>query len=705
MKRLLILLVLLALAPSITDQLNADFDQGTHQNTLNISNSVVLNQTNGTYVSSGIYISSVKDLGSNPTATISWEQTVPAQTSLLVTTRSGPTSTPDSSWSSWSSPYADPQGGMVTSPQRRYYQYRLQLATQDNATAPEVDAVTITYTEQGPQIRVAHSQNNDLTVHTQGDYRFYVAIEDTMTLTNTSARTRVAPDSFSLYQTLSTTSSYYYIDVPEPSGGWVSRVGDLLEVEVLAENNNTFASETFSVHVYQPPEIDVIANRSATEGQQLNISLSATGMPGQQLTFTSSHGTITHTSESTATLSWTPTSPHVGNTTVTIEVTDGQQTDQTTFTAFVEGFNFPPEMRPVSDQSGYWGDRIVFDIVVDDQNVGENMTYWVEPRLFRIHPIASNESNVYRARANFTALDDHRGVTNLTFYVSDGEHTDSQTALLDIAHCGDGVCHANENSTSCPQDCRQTSSQRSYVVIEVPDRFCVNQTATIHVYNASSRYSCFLDGRAFQGAAYCDRFQGVFITVYELRGQQRNQVSTLTSDAQGEADFTPSSQGRYRFVAEHDDMMSMDRIVTVNDCSLDISVEEEVIERERPSVPPPQRKPTETPQLERPDLTPEETSLLAILVWYIIIPLLGAALLYTSNAWYDINKDSNVYLLRFRVWLAQKQRQLAPKVLPPLHRAYGVVAPVVRPAVNHIYHGVLKPTGSVIRNVVERIRR
>ncbi len=707
MKRLLILLTLILLAPSIIDQLNTDFAQGTHQDTQNVSNQLLLAQTAGNYSLSGTYLSSIKDLGSNPTATISWVASIPAQTSLIVTTRSGNTPTPDGTWSSWSTAYANPSGSLLSSPMRRYYQYRLQLATTNNQATPTIDALTLTYTEQGPIIATASSQNAALNTDTTGTYRYHLSIQDTLPLTATQARYRIGTDAYSSYQNLTLDGNYYYIDISTPSGGWASRGGQTLSVNVFAQNNNTQSNETLAqqiVQINQPPVLPVLSNVFATEGQPMNFTVTATDPDGDALTFTSSRGTVTSLSSTSARVTWTPLGSDVPNTTITITVSDGQDTDQATLTAFVSSFNFPPVMQPVSDQSGYYGDRIVFDITVTDQNLDENMTYWVEPRLFRITSIPSNTSGVYRARANFTALDDHRGITNFTFYASDGEHTTSQSAILDIGFCGDNVCQAQENATACPQDCRQAQT-RAYVVLEVPDRFCVNQTATVQVYNASSRYSCFLEGRAFQGAAYCDLYQGASITVYELLGQQRQQIQTLTSDAQGQATFTPPRTGRYRFIVEHDDMMPMDQLVTVNDCSLDINLVEEVVEFERPNVPPPQRRPPQTPQVERPDFTPDETSLLAILVWYLIVPLLGAALLYTSSAWYDINKDSNVFLLSARVRVAEITQRLAPKVMPPLRKLWIIVAPVVRPIIVHVYHGVLKPTWNLLASLVNKLRR
>lgn len=706
MKRLFLLLVLVFLAPSITDQLDTQFMLGTHTDTQNISNTITLAQSGGNYTLSGFYVSNVKDLGSNPTATILWSPTLPAQTSLIVTTRGGNVPVPDGTWSAWSLQYNDQAGSLVSSPTRRYYQYRLQLTTLNNQVTPEVDSVTFTYAEQGAVIAVAPSQNDDLDSEYAGAYRFHVTISDTLALTSTQARYSIDGQAYSAYENLTLNAGYYYLDIPEPGGGWSAFSGEDLDVEVVAVNANTVTNETFTVliqHVNQPPAITSLASRTLIEGQQTTIAVSGSDPDADALTFSSTHGSVTSTSSTGANIVWTPDAGDIGVYNVTVTVSDGQLTAETNFTATVLAFNYPPVMRAIIAQSGHYGDRITFEVVVDDVNTDENMTYWVEPRLFTVESQQSNTSGVYRAQASFIALDDHRGTTNITFYASDGEHTAFQTALLDITYCGDDVCQAQENASSCSRDCAQRTMP-SYVVLEVPDRFCINQTAVLSTFNASSRYSCYFDGRAYQGAAYCDVFSGSGITIFELTGQQRQQVQTLTTNSTGQAEFTPLTVGRYRILAESSDMVSMDQMVTVNDCSLDINEIEQVVEYERPNLPAPARRPPQLPQVERPELTPEQTSLLAILVWYVVIPLLGAALLYTGTTWYDLNKNDNVYLLAWRVQSLELQKLIEPYVMPPLRKMWHIISPVVEPIMLHVYNNVFVPTIAFVVRLYRNVK-
>jgi len=101
-----------------------------------------------TYMPSGVFTSGIWD--ANFTATwknINWTATLPQGTSITLQTRTGNTSTPDASWSNWSSIYTN-SGESITSPNGRYIQYRAVLETTDVTVTPILRDVTITYVER-----------------------------------------------------------------------------------------------------------------------------------------------------------------------------------------------------------------------------------------------------------------------------------------------------------------------------------------------------------------------------------------------------------------------------------------------------------------------------------------------------------------------------------------------------------------------------
>jgi hypothetical protein len=80
-----------------------------------------------------------------------------------VQTRSGNTSTPDSTWTDWSAPYAHPDGDPVTSERARFLQVRATLSAKQGA-GPLLDTVSAAYLQRNlrPQVQ-------SITVHSPGE--------------------------------------------------------------------------------------------------------------------------------------------------------------------------------------------------------------------------------------------------------------------------------------------------------------------------------------------------------------------------------------------------------------------------------------------------------------------------------------------------------------------------------------------------------
>lgn len=97
------------------------------------------------YQTSGTYTSGVMDAGEE----VDWtdmeiESTTPTGTSVSYFTRSGNTGSPDGNWSDWAqvnSPIASPDG--------RYLQFRIDLATSDASVSPSIDSIILTTADAG----------------------------------------------------------------------------------------------------------------------------------------------------------------------------------------------------------------------------------------------------------------------------------------------------------------------------------------------------------------------------------------------------------------------------------------------------------------------------------------------------------------------------------------------------------------------------
>lgn len=103
-------------------------------------------RASGHYYSEGYLVTQPIDLGADVfrIARIRWQQTVGEEVSISIRTRTGPTPTPDSSWSAWSAAQSVSvpddsaiTGVPCTSPTDRYIQLMIILATRDTTTPNE----------------------------------------------------------------------------------------------------------------------------------------------------------------------------------------------------------------------------------------------------------------------------------------------------------------------------------------------------------------------------------------------------------------------------------------------------------------------------------------------------------------------------------------------------------------------------------------
>lgn len=100
------------------------------------------------YLPSGEYVSKVYDLGSadnniGDDAYLSVTADLPATSTISFETRTGSTSSPDASWSTWGA-VTEP-GKTINSPANQYMQIKAILQTVDTAETPTVDDITIDY--------------------------------------------------------------------------------------------------------------------------------------------------------------------------------------------------------------------------------------------------------------------------------------------------------------------------------------------------------------------------------------------------------------------------------------------------------------------------------------------------------------------------------------------------------------------------------
>lgn len=91
----------------------------------------------------GTYTSDILDAESSSRwGTMKWNAEVPEGSSFSIQARTGNTSYPDTTWSSWSQVSSQ---GTISSPRSRYLQYKISLTAQDPQKAPVIEKLTISW--------------------------------------------------------------------------------------------------------------------------------------------------------------------------------------------------------------------------------------------------------------------------------------------------------------------------------------------------------------------------------------------------------------------------------------------------------------------------------------------------------------------------------------------------------------------------------
>lgn len=106
--------------------------------------------------SAGTYESVVHDAKQTARwGAIRWTASVPDGTRLAVHIRTGNVAEPDSTWTDWTAPRMEPDGGRITSPPARFIQYRVTLESDLPALSPSLRDIAITYLPRNQPPKVA----------------------------------------------------------------------------------------------------------------------------------------------------------------------------------------------------------------------------------------------------------------------------------------------------------------------------------------------------------------------------------------------------------------------------------------------------------------------------------------------------------------------------------------------------------------------
>jgi hypothetical protein len=135
-------------------------------------------------------------------------------------------------------------------------------------------------------------------------------------------------------------------------------------------------SETFTItvgNVNRPPVLATIGNQTASEGQALTITITATDPDGDALSFAGANlptgANLVNNGNGSATLSWTPGFNQAGNFPMSVTVTDAgspAQNDSETFTVAVGNVNRAPVLGAIGNRTVNEGQALAITITATD---------------------------------------------------------------------------------------------------------------------------------------------------------------------------------------------------------------------------------------------------------------------------------------------------------------------------------------------------
>ena len=199
------------------------------------------------------------------------------------------------------------------------------------------------------------------------------------------------------------------------------------EVGHSSELSNVVSATTATSGNHAP--VLNVGDRSATELQELQFTVDADDADaGDTLTYSAPYlpaGAVF--TPATRTFAWTPTFEQIGVHYATFEVTDGQVAVSETIAITVySGSNHPPVLDAISDKSVDEGQTLSFSVSATDIDSGDTLSYSASGLL--------SGADFSDQTFTWTPTYEQAGSYDVTFTVSDGAATDSETITISVGN-------------------------------------------------------------------------------------------------------------------------------------------------------------------------------------------------------------------------------------------------------------------------------
>jgi PKD repeat protein len=197
------------------------------------------------------------------------------------------------------------------------------------------------------------------------------------------------------------------------------------QVTFIASDSQDTDSETITITVTganRAPVLAGIGDKGINENQTLSFSISATDADNDTISYSAQNlpaGAVFADN----TFTWTPTYEQAGTYQVTFIASDSQDTDSETITITVNGTNRAPVLTGIGDQYVDENTVLSFTVNANDQD-NDTLTYSAQ----------NLPAGAVFADRTFTWTPDYAqaGSYQVTFAVTDGELTDSQTITITV---------------------------------------------------------------------------------------------------------------------------------------------------------------------------------------------------------------------------------------------------------------------------------
>ncbi|MGM5482267.1 MAG: hypothetical protein ACQESF_02285 [Nanobdellota archaeon] len=480
---------------------------------------------------------------------------------------------------------------------------------------------------------------------------------------------------------------------------WKEHSEETLYYECLANDtvgySTTSSERSDTIESNTEPEFVKLGDQYIEEDNVLRFTIDARDADGDDISFScvNNEFNFTKINSTSSRVAWAPRNEDVGKNIVEFTISDGESSTSAESIITVNGTNDPPTLSEISDKSGYLHEpfKAIFTATdpdnensasSDDQYVGffSSDKRWLETG-DELKFMFNGSNNKYTGLLNFTPLLSHKGRHNITIKVTDeGGLSDKQSFILDIGYCGDTdetgepKCDSEyEDCESCPEDCGKCNvDDTNSMAIIIPNRNCLYANVTVSTYDLYERATCKDEGKIINGKEVCEKLDGVTIRLYKLEGNEWEKIDEFVTDTNGDVTFIPKQEGDYKIEGNLNEYEKAVEFVEFNRC-IDVKENEsenKTKQEEKETNPgtnstskseddkekQPKEEQPSTP--EKPGEKVEKTSTFGIILYFVIIPVLFACLIFLAFIYYQKEKNHTPWILKFRIWLIKKRKEL-----------------------------------------------